>query len=132
MIQKVNPNTSKNESQLHQDLVHEVDTFQRCAKDIPHEPSKWFAKDITEFAELNTNSLVKWIVIAKKVTRSARRKMRQDKQQRLTKFFPLQITSRNNNITIESSTPPTSNMKQPSIITFFHPKLMEIMKERSA
>ena len=67
MIQEVNPDDSKNESQLHQDLVHEVGTLQRHDKDIPHEPSKWFANDITEFADLNTNSLTKWIALAKKV-----------------------------------------------------------------
>ena len=54
---------------------------------------------MTKFSELNTNSLAKWIAIAKKVIRSIRRKMRQDKQQRLTTFFPLQTTSRKNNIT---------------------------------
>ena len=89
------------------------------------------AKDITEFAELNTNSLEKWIAIAKKVIRSARRKTRQDKQQRLTKFYSLQITPRNNNRTIEASTPPTSNKKQPSIITFFQLKQIQGTKERS-
>ena len=65
MIQEVNPNTSKYESQLHQYLVHEVGTLQCHAKDIQHEPFKWFAKDITEFVELNTNSLEQWIAIAK-------------------------------------------------------------------
>ena len=87
------------------------------------------------FRDMNTKPLAKWIAIAKKVIRSVRRKMRQDKQQRLNKFFPLQITSRKNNITTKSPTPPTPptpNMIQPSIITFLPPKQIETWKERSA
>ena len=59
MIQKITLNSSKNKNQLHKVLVNEVGTLQRYARDIPLEPSKWFAKDITEFAELNTTSLSK-------------------------------------------------------------------------
>ena len=47
--------------------------------------------------------------------------MKQDKQQQLTKFYPLQLTSKKNNRSIEPMTPPTPIMKQPSITTFFHP-----------
>ena len=72
MIQEVNPNTSKHESQLHQYLIHDVGTHQCHAKDIQHKPCKWFAKYITEFVELNANSLERWIAIAKKVIRSTR------------------------------------------------------------
>ena len=57
IIQEVNINTSKYESQLHHYFFHEVGTLQRHARGIPNEPSKWFAKDITKFVELNTNSL---------------------------------------------------------------------------
>lgn len=48
---------------------------------------KWFAKDNSEFFELNTSSLAKLIAIARKVTRSARGKIKQDEQHRLIKFF---------------------------------------------
>ena len=59
LIKEVTPKASNQQIQLHQDLVHEVGTIQRYDEDIPHEPSKWFAKDITEFSELNTNFLAK-------------------------------------------------------------------------
>ena len=59
-------------------------------------------------------------------------KIRQGKQQRLTKCYLLQITWRNDNRTIESSTPPTSDKKQPSIIIFLQPKYKKGTKERSA
>ena len=121
MIQEVQPNTSKHEIQLHQDLVHEVGIIQRHAKDIQHEQSKWFAKDINKVAELNTNSPQQWITIAKKVIRSVRRKIRQDKHRRFTKFYSLQINPEKYNRTIESLTPPTSHKKQPSILKFFQP-----------
>ena len=130
MIQEVKPNTNKIDSQIHQDWIHEVSTLHRHAIGLPHEPSKWFAKDITKFTELNTNSLEQWIAIAKKVIRSARRKMRNDKQHRLTKFYPLQLTPKNNNRTIEASNPPKSNKKQPSIITFLQSTKTNEMKGR--
>ena len=57
-------------------MLHKVSTLQQHAKDIPFEQAKWFAKDITEFSELNINSLAKWITIAKKVIRSSRRQRR--------------------------------------------------------
>ena len=60
-------------------MIHEVITLQQHAKDLPFEQAKWFAKDITELSELNINSLAKWISIAKKIIRSSRRKMRQDR-----------------------------------------------------
>ena len=64
MIQEVQPNTNKINSQIHQDLIHEVSTLHRHAICLPHEPSKLFTKDITKFTELNTNSLEQWIAIA--------------------------------------------------------------------
>ena len=111
LIQEAQPNTSKQENQLHQDLIHEIKTLQSHAKNLPHEPSKWFVKDITKFSELNTNSLEQWITNAKKVIRPARRKMKKDKQQQLTKFYPLQLTSKKNKRTIELITPPTPTKK---------------------
>ena len=97
MIQEIQPNTNKIDSQIHQDLIHEVSTLHYRETGLPYESSKWFAKDITKFTELNTNSLEQWIAIVKKVIRSSRRKMRNDKQQQLTKFYPLQLTPKNNN-----------------------------------
>ena len=47
--------------------------------------------------------------------------MRNDKQQQLTKFYPLQLTPKNNNRTIEQSNQPKSTKKQPSIIIFLQP-----------
>ena len=47
--------------------------------------------------------------------------MRNDKQQQLTKFYPLQLTPKNNNITIKPSNQPKSTKKQPSIIIFLQP-----------
>ena len=70
-------------------MMHQVSTLQQHAKDIPFEQAKWFAKDNTEFSELNINSLAKWITIMKKVIHSSRRKMRQERQQRLGIFFSL-------------------------------------------
>ena len=99
-------------------MIHEVSTLQQHVKDIPFEHTKWFAKDITEFSELNINSLAKWITIANKVIRSSRRKMRQDRQQILTKFFSLKITPNKSSKTTTSSTLPIIKMIQPSIITF--------------
>ena len=64
MIQEIQPNTNKIDSQIHQDLIHEVSTLHRHAICLPREPSKWFAKDITKFTELNTKSLEQWIAIA--------------------------------------------------------------------
>ena len=79
LIQEIGPKNSNKQSQLHQDMIHEGSTFQQHAKDIPFKQAKWFAKDITEFFELNVNSLAKWITIAMKVIRSSRRKIRQDR-----------------------------------------------------
>ena len=62
-------------------MIHEVQTLNDHTKDIPHEQ--------TEFSQMNLNSLSKWIAIAKKVIRSVRRKMRNDRQHRITKFFPI-------------------------------------------
>ena len=56
LIQEAQPDTEQ-ENQLYQDLIHEIKTLHSHANDLPHEPSKWFAKDITKFSELNTNSL---------------------------------------------------------------------------
>ena len=64
MIQEIQPNTNKIDSQIHQDLIHEVSTLHRHAIGLPREPSKWLAKDITKFTELNINSLEQWIAIA--------------------------------------------------------------------
>ena len=36
LIQEVTPNNSNNQSQLHQDMVHEVSTLQKHAKDITY------------------------------------------------------------------------------------------------
>ena len=60
-------------------MINEVSTLQQRAKDIPFEQAKWFAKDVTEFSELNINLFAKLIRIAKKVMRSSRRIMRQDR-----------------------------------------------------
>ena len=47
--------------------------------------------------------------------------MRNDKQQQITKFYPLQLAPKNNNRTIEQSNQPKSTNKQPSIIIFLQP-----------
>ena len=66
--------------------------------------------------------LFKWITIAKKVIRSACRKMRQDKQHRLTNFCLIKtqpkIEQKTDKPTIKL--PPT--MKQPSITSFLYSK----------
>ena len=56
IIQEIQPNTNKIDTQIHQDLIHEVSSLHRHVIGLPHELSKWFAKDITKYTELNTNS----------------------------------------------------------------------------
>ena len=90
LIQELSPNDSNNKSQIHQGIVHEVQTFQKHATCIPQEQYKWFIKHISEFSKLNISSLATWIATIKKVIRLARRRMKQDKQHRLTDFFPYQ------------------------------------------
>ena len=108
-------------------MIHEVSTLQKYTREILFKQAKWFAKDITEFSELNVNLLAKWITIAKKVIRSSRRKILQDRQQRLAKFFSLKPTPSKSSKTTTSSTLPTIKMIQPSIITF----LPKTEKERA-
>ena len=55
--------------------------------------------------------------------------MKQDKQQQLTKFYPLQPTSKKNKCTIDPIILPTPTMKQPSISTFLQPN--KPIEERS-
>ena len=64
--------------------------------------------------------------------RSSRRKMRQDRQQRLTKFFSLKTTPNKSSKTTTSSTLPTIKMIQPSIITFLSKKSKEVERAKSA
>ena len=63
--------------------------------------------------------------------RSSHRKIRQDKQQRLTKFFHLKTTPSKSSNTTTSSTLPTIKMTQPSIITFPSKKSKEVEREKS-
>ena len=50
LIQNVTIQGSNNQSKLHQDVIHEVVTLKKHAKDIPQEQFQWFAKYIFEFS----------------------------------------------------------------------------------
>jgi len=58
--------------------------------------------------------------------------MRQDRQQKLIKFFSLKTTLNKSSKTTTTSTLPTIKMIQPSIITFLSKKSKEVERAKSA
>ena len=93
---------------------------------------KWFAKDISKCSKLNTSSLSKQTTIAKKVIRSDRRKMRQDKQHKLTKFYSINTHPKKEYKPKESIIEPLPIMKYPPITSFLSSKKQEMSKSKTA
>ena len=112
-----NNNKQTTISQIHQDKIHDICDIKDATNGLTIEQSKQFDIEENNVRQINLPAINRWIAIVKRVVRSSKRRQRDEKKNKLTKYINLTTIKTFNPIQIPVNQP-KRKLIQPSITTF--------------